>query len=355
MISILDYKSLAISLNTISGVPVRLCSLHLEPLYESPDAKQTVPGFHTLPLDPGDCCRAQDGSGIYLAVGIWHEDLLGYLIAGPYQQLSDALPRIMINLGKTGPVEIHLHDQQAYIPQIDTSDEMTEEEAGEASQVLSIYVAQNQLMDAIANGDQSQLTQIVNSTIQNMHPFLNRIPSRELRAAKNIIFVYNTLCRLAAERGSASKLLIDKLSSKYALQIEKLASIDEAIKLINEMPFRYCDLVIAKRNKQYNMRVAAAIEYIMLNFQEELQLTDIAQAVHTSPTYLSHRFKKDTGETLFSFINHYRIKVAQAKLRDGDFTISEIAISSGFNNVTYFNRIFKKYTGTSPRKYARLN
>ena len=349
MISISTYQKVAIALHELSNVPVRLCTSHLVPVYATPDAKQTVPGFHQLPNTQETCCRVRDSSGVYQAVGIWNSSgLLGYLIVGPSKDASDDLSYLMINLVRQPPLDVRIQEQQIYIPEI--HEEITSDELGDASQILSTYVAQNQLMDAISTGNHAFLTEVT-STMTSMKPFLNRIPNRELRSAKNIMFVFNTLCRIAAERGSASKILIDQLSSKYALAIEKISSLQQATHLISQMPFKYCDLVRIKRSKRYNTCVSAAIEYVMLHYKDDLHLKIIAQAVHTSPSYLSRRFHQDTGVTLFSFINHYRIKIAESQLRDGNHTISEVAIESGFNSIPYFNRVFKQITGTTPQKY----
>lgn len=89
------------------------------------------------------------------------------------------------------------------------------------------------------------------------------------------------------------------------------------------------------------------------HYQEKLHLTEIAAVTRTAPTYLSWQFKQETGETLIAFINRYRIKKAQQYLRHRPDSVTDVAFRMGFNDVTYFNRVFKRYTGITPLAYLR--
>lgn len=93
------------------------------------------------------------------------------------------------------------------------------------------------------------------------------------------------------------------------------------------------------------------------NHYHEAQLTneDIAKEFGYHPYYLSQLMKKATGETLRSFILHYRIRIAKDFLITTDWEISIIAWKCGFNSTSYFIKQFKYLTGITPRQFRKFN
>lgn len=93
-------------------------------------------------------------------------------------------------------------------------------------------------------------------------------------------------------------------------------------------------------------------KYIEDNYMEKLTLSQIAEEVHANGSYLSHLYKSKTGQNLFDAINKMKLKKAKEYLVQGK-RISEIATLVGFEDVSYFSRVFKKYENCSPRDYER--
>ncbi len=86
----------------------------------------------------------------------------------------------------------------------------------------------------------------------------------------------------------------------------------------------------------------------------ELNVTFLANRLECSPDYLSHIFRKETGETLIHYINRQRMKGAIEVLdNDSALTISEIAWACGFVDAGYFARVFRKHTGLTPLDYRK--
>ena len=69
--------------------------------------------------------------------------------------------------------------------------------------------------------------------------------------------------------------------------------------------------------------------------------------------YLSREFKKSTGYSMMKFVTNKRIREARELLRSTDISISEVAITVGYNNITHFHTMFKKETGISPKEFRR--
>ena len=116
----------------------------------------------------------------------------------------------------------------------------------------------------------------------------------------------------------------------------------------------FIDLLSKNVESKSETVVDCAIEYINANYNSlNLSLTEIANAIYISPTYLSRIFKKETGDNLTTYINKTRIEQSKNFLRHHDDSIEEIAKKVGYRNRIYFWKMFKQFIGTSPYEYRK--
>lgn len=108
------------------------------------------------------------------------------------------------------------------------------------------------------------------------------------------------------------------------------------------------------KNNKYT-KVDEVATYIAANFATVSSLGGLAEHFYISRSYLSRVFKEVTGFTVSEYINTARIRQAQKLLEDSSLNISEISRETGYETVTYFEKIFKKHTGITPLKYRRLH
>lgn len=94
-------------------------------------------------------------------------------------------------------------------------------------------------------------------------------------------------------------------------------------------------------------------EFVEQNFCNRIALDDIAEAVHINRSYLSRIYKQKTGFNLFDTINMKRIQLAKKYIKEKEKKIYEIAIQVGFEDTTYFSKVFKKFEGVSPKAFYR--
>ena len=95
-----------------------------------------------------------------------------------------------------------------------------------------------------------------------------------------------------------------------------------------------------------------AIEFIRENYDKQLTIDEIATSLHFSKGYLSHTFKKVTGYSLIEFLNLVRCQNARMLLLE-NYSVSQAALSSGFNEFSYFTRVFKKTMGILPSEASK--
>lgn len=95
------------------------------------------------------------------------------------------------------------------------------------------------------------------------------------------------------------------------------------------------------------------IAYIHEHFQEQIDIDDIASYAGYSKYYFCHKFKETTGCTVNTYLNMQRISYAKEQFSSGLKNISKVAADSGFNNIAYFSKIFKKFVTLSPTEYIK--
>lgn len=103
-------------------------------------------------------------------------------------------------------------------------------------------------------------------------------------------------------------------------------------------------------------RVKEAMLFIQKNYMEPLTLEDIANSIHVSKSECCRCFQRALGLTAFDYLLKYRIFESTRKIMRGDRaaeSISTLAASVGFNNASYYNKIFKKHLGCTPTEYKK--
>ncbi len=115
----------------------------------------------------------------------------------------------------------------------------------------------------------------------------------------------------------------------------------------------YSEEVRKSQNKDNYQAVYAAADYIRHHFREKITIRDIGETVHLSDSYLSHIFSDTFGRTITEYLTFVRIEYAKTQLAIPGLSISEVALDSGFEDVSYFSRVFKKSEGITPRDYKK--
>lgn len=102
---------------------------------------------------------------------------------------------------------------------------------------------------------------------------------------------------------------------------------------------------------QKNFLVENTKKYIDEHLKERISLTDLADCFHVSPNYLSQLFKKYTGTGISKYINQKKIEASKELLKQPELKIYEVADQFGFDNAFYYNKVFKRVTGLSPKDF----
>ncbi|MBQ9940863.1 MAG: AraC family transcriptional regulator [Clostridia bacterium] len=101
-------------------------------------------------------------------------------------------------------------------------------------------------------------------------------------------------------------------------------------------------------------KIRKALEFMRENFDKQITLENIAGSVGMSPKYFCLFFRDMTRKTPFEYLTAYRIENASCQLINTDKTVTEIAFSCGFNDLSYFIKTFKSLKNITPAQYRKM-
>lgn len=102
-----------------------------------------------------------------------------------------------------------------------------------------------------------------------------------------------------------------------------------------------------------NQRLNDVIDYVMKNYTKDIKLSEIAGVAHMTSEAFCRYFKLRTRKTFSGFLNEIRIGNACQMLLTEKYNVSEVCFACGFNNLSNFNRQFKKFTQLTPSQYLK--
>ncbi len=114
-----------------------------------------------------------------------------------------------------------------------------------------------------------------------------------------------------------------------------------------------CSITKASSNDYQGERMRSIIKFIEDNYSRKITIGDAARHCNIAPSSFMRFFKKNTRMSFVDYLNNYRISIASKELLDKNKTVTEIANSCGFDNISYFNRLFRAKYHLTPGEYRR--
>ena len=212
-----------------------------------------------------------------------------------------------------------------------------------------IFEKENILQDAIRWGDRQTSQKVMNDILGAI--LLTDATTIEL--TKFRILELFVLISRAAQQGGVPDKEIMAMSYRFQREIGFLNSFEGMALWLSKTLRQFSDLVFASREMEYGAVFAQAVRYIRLHYREHITLEETAQAVLLSPTYFSRLFKEKMNISFTSYVNTLRIEEAQRLLLDTRSSIIEIAEAVGFEDQSYFSKVFKEISQRTPSQYRK--
>ncbi|UKS28540.1 AraC family transcriptional regulator [Paenibacillus sp. HWE-109] len=199
----------------------------------------------------------------------------------------------------------------------------------------------------LKEGNTAQLIALMERLFARWH-------TKELTAAVMIRFAESMIGKI---QNAISPIYLDAARLELILakaedRIQQCSTIQELEQLLLEWVTQTSEAVQGKKEEKYPV-ASFVIDYINDHLSDEIYLDALAEKLKMSSGYLSSYFKGKTGKNIVDYINETRIAKATTLLADNRIKIHDAAKAVGYQNMTSFNRMFKKYTGVTPSEYRK--
>ncbi len=111
---------------------------------------------------------------------------------------------------------------------------------------------------------------------------------------------------------------------------------------------------LKKRFRTGNKRISILHDYLMNHYREDIDLTRLASLVNMAEGSLCRFFKMNVGLSIFEYLNQIKVEFACNLLMNKEMNMADVSFDSGFNNLSHFNKQFRKYTGVTPTEYRKV-
>ena len=202
------------------------------------------------------------------------------------------------------------------------------------------------------------ITKVKTGNVQDAKGILNDLLGYVLFSEGNSLEIVKPraieLCSLlsrAAIEGGGTADNILKLNNQFLKSLQQIDSLEELCYKLQEIVEAFTDNVFNVKPGKHSELIKKAISYISRNYASDITLEEVAAYVHLNASYFSTIFKQACGSSFKEYLNMVRIEESKRLLANTDYSIIDIAISTGFEDQSYFSKVFKKYTGLTPKQF----
>ncbi|TBL73229.1 response regulator transcription factor [Paenibacillus thalictri] len=198
------------------------------------------------------------------------------------------------------------------------------------------------------------LTAVIGAAEDEIRMILDEVLKPVLGRSANDARLRLLLCELMSlARKVAVKIGFQQLDVLEA-RLEQLALCEDTAESGEQLKrvFTYLSQALGEK-PSYSPYVQQAIQFIRHHYHEEIGLDRTAKQLNLSPAYLSRLFKSETGVGMVEYINRIRVEAGMKLLQSGEISVKEVYEKVGFNNYSYFFRVFKEITGQTPQQAAK--
>jgi transcriptional regulator GlxA family with amidase domain len=179
--------------------------------------------------------------------------------------------------------------------------------------------------------------------------FRGRYPGVILQAERKITEAGNLYC--SAGIGSGLEMSVYLIERIYGVSTAQRVSQSFLMDMPRESPEFRLAFDVQKGHK--DRQILAAQQWLESNFSSDFLMDEVADKVGLSHRSFMRRFKKATGDTPLNYLQRVRIETARELLRDSSLSIDQISYRVGYEDASFFNRLFKKAVNETPGAYRK--
>ncbi|MCL2814078.1 MAG: AraC family transcriptional regulator [Oscillospiraceae bacterium] len=252
------------------------------------------------------------------------------------------------------------------LPKIEKNNEIYEQQKqiGEYIQnVKAALIKESQSYMSYPYDKEKQLSYaIVNSDLANSKKYINEIlghiffsSANNLEVIKVKAMELSVMISRAALDGGADQSKIFDINIKFLSEFFNYGTIEEVCWSLTDILRKFTKETFAFSNVKHVDLISKAVSYVKSNYMRKLTLLEVAEYVFLSPSYFSKVFKEEMNYYFNDYLNFTRVEKSKALLLTERISLVDVAEAVGFYDQSYFNKVFKKITGVTPKKFKESN
>ena len=219
------------------------------------------------------------------------------------------------------------------------------------SYILYPYDKEKQLSYAIISNDLANSRKYLNEILG--HIFLSS--ANNLDVIKVRAMELSVMISRAALDGGADQSKIFDINIKFLSEFFNYKTIEEVCWALTDILRKFTKETFEFSNVKHVDLISKAVSYVKTNYMRKLTLNEVAEYVFLSPSYFSKIFKEEMNYYFNDYLNFVRVEKSKALLLTERISLVDIAANVGFYDQSYFNKVFKKITGVTPKKFKECN
>ena len=208
-----------------------------------------------------------------------------------------------------------------------------------------------ELFACMTQGDQQGTQERLDQFLEG----LKELTGDDVPMAKDFMLYTWAQINMAATNEPMKSTCVRNVQEKYYYDLEKAQSVEEIFELCRRQVMEFTEIFATIRAEaRYSPMVKKCCEYVRHNVYQKPTVATVAQAVNFSKSYVSQKFREETGVSLDEFIRRDKVLEAKQLLRT-HVPILDIASALGFSSQSHFTEIFRKEVGMTPKKFRENN
>ena len=206
---------------------------------------------------------------------------------------------------------------------------------------------ERELLRLIARGDKAESQRVLNEILG--YVFFST--GNDFTQIKSRALELVVLLSRAAIEGGADPAEIFGLNMRYLSEAGAINNAETLTGWLSTILARFTNCVFELSDVRHRDIIYKAPDYIRRNYMNRITLDDVARLVYLNSTYFSKVFREEMGCTFVVYVNRLRVEVACELLKSSAVPLTDVSSLAGFEEQSYFTRVFKKVTGMTPGQY----
>lgn len=213
------------------------------------------------------------------------------------------------------------------------------------------YDKEKDLIEKVKAGNSAEAQEILKSLINEI--LLIEYGNIEVVKAR-VLELCTVLSRTSVEGGSSLQKIFG-LNFDFITSLSKIDNIQDLYSWSIKITNHFAENVLGNIYSGSSYIISQAVQHINSNYMNKITLKKLSDYLHVNQSYMSRLFNKEMNMSFSEYLNDVRVKKSKSLLKNSDMSILDIALYVGYDSQSYFTKVFKKITKTTPKKFRDNN